>query len=504
MEEEVKLNQFSVREKQTQCILRMLGLNNPVDAEGYWKDVWKILIFDAHCRDILTVLLKVSDLRKSGVTLHMMLSSPRQPIPDVPAIYFVMPTKENVKRICEDCNNQLYDQIHLNFASSISRPLLEEIATATLESDTVSRIAKVYDQYTNFISLDDDLFILNQTDSYIAFHDPSVTDDAAIKNIEDTVDALFSVIITMGVVPVIRCPKGDAAEMIARGLDQKLREHLSNPQNLLSESSSSFHRPLLVLLDRNLDLSVMLAHAWTYQALVHDIFKMNLNRVQLELIEKNVPVKRSFDLGNNDFFWRDHSGTNFPQVAVEIESMMADYKAKLQNAPSESDFDPSEEDPDAVLKKTKDIGQYVSAIPKLQLKQKLLDMHTRIAMQLLNIIKDRGLDTYCSLEESIMSKTLSNKEVLSAITTNKGSAEDKLRLFLIYFLSNPQKLQADELKQCLSVLEEAGCNMKPFYYLQSIKVFNENWAANVQPIGSKTSSIPVSYTHLTLPTKRIV
>ncbi len=40
-------------------------------------------------QDILAPLLHVNELRKHGVTLHMLLDAERQPIPDVPAIYFV-------------------------------------------------------------------------------------------------------------------------------------------------------------------------------------------------------------------------------------------------------------------------------------------------------------------------------------------------------------------------------------------------------------------------------
>lgn len=40
-------------------------------------------------QDILAPLLHVNELRKHGVTLHMLLDAERQPIPDVPAVYFV-------------------------------------------------------------------------------------------------------------------------------------------------------------------------------------------------------------------------------------------------------------------------------------------------------------------------------------------------------------------------------------------------------------------------------
>lgn len=44
---------------------------------------------DRFCRDIIAPLLRLNELRRHGVTLHLVLENERQPIPDVPAIYFV-------------------------------------------------------------------------------------------------------------------------------------------------------------------------------------------------------------------------------------------------------------------------------------------------------------------------------------------------------------------------------------------------------------------------------
>ena len=86
------------------------------------------------------------------------------------------------------------------------------------------------------------------------------------------VDGLFSVCVTLGVVPVIRCPKGGAAEHVAALLDGKLRDALRARSNLFSEGtlglSASLSRPLLCLFDRNFDLSGALQHPWTYKPLV--------------------------------------------------------------------------------------------------------------------------------------------------------------------------------------------------------------------------------------------
>jgi hypothetical protein len=54
---------------------------------------WKILIYDAACRSIISPLLSVSQLRRRRVTLHLLLSAEREPIP-VPAIYFCTPNRK--------------------------------------------------------------------------------------------------------------------------------------------------------------------------------------------------------------------------------------------------------------------------------------------------------------------------------------------------------------------------------------------------------------------------
>ena len=61
---------------------------------------YKILILDDFSKSIIAPLLGVQELRqKGGVTLHLNISNPREPIPDVPAVYFVRPSQENIEFI---------------------------------------------------------------------------------------------------------------------------------------------------------------------------------------------------------------------------------------------------------------------------------------------------------------------------------------------------------------------------------------------------------------------
>ena len=95
------------------------------------------------------------------------LHTDREAIPDVPAVYFVLPTEENLNRIGQDLHKNLYDYYHLNFINPISREKLEDLASLALHANSVSQIQKVFDQYLNFISLEDDMFILKHLDKEV-------------------------------------------------------------------------------------------------------------------------------------------------------------------------------------------------------------------------------------------------------------------------------------------------------------------------------------------------
>lgn len=49
----------------------MLNLNKPSTQEFSFEDPWKILIYDEFCRDVISPILKVGDVRKQGITLHL-------------------------------------------------------------------------------------------------------------------------------------------------------------------------------------------------------------------------------------------------------------------------------------------------------------------------------------------------------------------------------------------------------------------------------------------------
>jgi len=146
-------------------------------------------------------------------------------------------------------------------------------------------------------------------------------------------------------------------------------------------------------------------------------------------------------------------------------------------------------DESKALGKTKDLGAFINTIPALREKKRIIDVHTNIATALLNQIKARELDTYFSLEEGIITRAFQDKKELLALLLdpNRGTAEDKLRLFLIYFISN-EKISSSDMESFKDALVKAGADLSPLTFIKKTKAFNEGMLATLNATPSNLSS----------------
>ncbi|KAH9836874.1 protein sly1-like [Teratosphaeria destructans] len=451
-----------------------------LNAEG--EPIWKVLVFDNLGRDVISSVLRVNDLRALGITIHLNINQQRHTIPDVPVVYLLEPTAANVEKITQDLQKGLYSPAYINFLSSIPRPLLEDFAAQTAQAGTSEHISQVYDQYLNFIVSEPSLFSLGMgKETYWTMNSAQTSDDDIDANIDRIVSGLFSVAVTMGTMPIIRCPKGGAAEMIGAKLDRKLRDHHLNSKdnNLFAGSragaaSSSASRPVLVIVDRNVDLVPMLSHSWTYQSLIHDVLDMHLNRITIETpADEDNPgrgtTKKSYDLTSNDFFWNKNASAPFPQVAEDIDVELKRYTDESAELTKKSGFNSIEDLQNDNSATAQQLKTAMTKLPELRERKALLDMHMNILTALLKALKDRKIDDYFQLEEDVKKQTKAQiLELLKA--DDKGNEPlDKLRLFIIWFLSTEQDVSRAEMERFEEALKVSGIDVAPLTYIRRVR-----------------------------------
>ena len=448
----------NIREREIRVISKMLDLADG-QSQLNFGDQWKVLVYDQACRDIISPLLNVGALRAKGVTLHMLLHSDREAVPDAPAVYFVRPTEANLKRIAEDCAKNLYRSVYLNFVSRIERPLLEKFAQDLVATNCVGMVTKIVDQYLDVIALEPNLFTLNIQKSFVSYNAKGISEKDIQQYMSSVSSGLLSAIRVMGVMPVIRAPPGGAAEMLAQNLGSLLRENIGprGPASALFGESLSLSqhrsRPLLVVIDRSTDMCPPIQHNASYQALIDDLLEHRLNRVTIDSGSKAGGAesgkkamggaKKTYDLNTQaDAFFGIYAGEPFPEAVEANEKELADVsqrESEIRARPGSTAPVLGAVDLDAVGGQGADLSAAIESLPQILAKKANLEAHTNMLQAVMSKIASREIPTFFEVEQSIVSSgRVSDKAALLSLIRDggKGSAIDKARLLLVIALTS--------------------------------------------------------------------
>lgn len=444
----------------------MLCLNQEVQ-EAEQELVWKVLILDSKSTKIISSVLRVNDLLEYGITVHSMITQRRAVLADVPVVYFVQPTLENVSAIIKDIENDQYSSFYINFTSSLSRSLLEDFAKRVATTGKADRIKQVWDQYLDFMVTEPNLFSLECPNIYTKFNSPKTSEDDINAQVEIIAQGLFSEIVTMGPIPIIRANRNGPAELISQRLDQKLRDHVINTRQ--QHSSASGEKSVFVLLDRDVSLQSMFAHSWIYQCMVSDIFNLQRNTISIEkdLGEGKKSVKR-YDIEPKDFFWNSNASLPFPDAVENVELELNQYTQDAKDITAKTgyssikDIDPTDQ------KDTQHIQEAIKALPELTHRKSIIDTHMSVLSELIKELQSKSLDSFFEIEQNVNDKTVESQFTDLLNTTSEGENKmDKLRTYVILYLS--KDLSKEYCAQCEKKLEELGCDLSSLSHIKKVK-----------------------------------
>jgi hypothetical protein len=222
--------------------------------------------------------------------------------------------------------------------------------------------------------------------------------------------------------------------MVAQLLNDRLTELLkesssssSDPSILLSSSHSSSsdpshaQRPLLIVLDRDADLTPLVGHGWSYAALMTDLLGMNLNKVSLPKEQK------IYDIDVGEKFWKKHSHLPFPEAATKVNELVAEFskiRGELTTQPDDGT-----------------LSSAMTALPRVTEMKKIVDMHTTIATSLLNEIKARKTDKFVEIENDLNISS----SFISLLSDPSYGSVDKIRTAIFLLLKKDGSSKIDQI-----------------------------------------------------------
>jgi hypothetical protein len=205
--------------------------------------------------------------------------------------------------------------------------------------------------------------------------------------------------------------------------------------------------------------------------LVHDVLKMHLNRITVELPGDDSDVtkpatKRAYDLNTNDFFWTKNAGVPFPQVAEDIDTELTRYKEDANEITKKTGASSIEDLQNDTSTSAQHLKAAITLLPELRERKNILDMHMNIATALLKGIKERQLDNFFQLEEDIKKQTKIQMQELISDPDKGKEPLDKLRIFIIWFLSTEQEVSRADMDKFEESLRNIGVDTTPLTYVR--------------------------------------
>eukprot|EP01022_Parablepharisma_sp_SALTPOND_P033005 TRINITY_DN88026_c2_g1_i1.p2 TRINITY_DN88026_c2_g1~~TRINITY_DN88026_c2_g1_i1.p2 ORF type:complete len:574 (+),score=68.37 TRINITY_DN88026_c2_g1_i1:6275-7996(+) len=483
-EEEKQRNIMRIQQKKLIRILKLNASKHEEHAELQQFTqlfVWKVLIYDSHAKNVITSLLKVGNMRSYNVTLFLDLESKREAIRDVAAVYLIKPCKESIDHVIEDLNGKLYDYAFINFISPCPEPLLENFAVECGRYNNQARVLQVYEHYLNYFSITSNMFTLNLPDAYLSLYRNYEIEEGIESHLNMIAEGIFMFMRSSSFFPYIRFQKKDYfAERISKKLCELFAKTEKSEEEKYDLTESS--RPLLVLLDRSMDIQSLLHHPWKYIALVHDVFGINNGKV-VGPSDKGKKVEYELDF-LNDGFLQTHALSEYPEAAGDISAEFNKWTKEYEGMIGKKPGEEAKGSADVSSK----LNEALDQVPEMTERKIRLEAHTNLTTFLYDHVKKRGLDQLNDLELQIMtSKSVSSKvcflsyftitqqlrsELVALLSTKPVSSQmapdapvkpveddpifkkgglDRLRLLLIYLLTS-EKVRADDIEELKNIL----------------------------------------------------
>uniref|UniRef100_A0A0E0P6F1 SNARE-interacting protein KEULE n=1 Tax=Oryza rufipogon TaxID=4529 RepID=A0A0E0P6F1_ORYRU len=398
------------------------------------KSAWKVLIMDKLTVKIMSFSCKMADVMEEVVEdLYMR----RQPLPLMDAIYFIQPTKENIRIFMSDMSGK----IPLYKNSPVQRELVAQIKK---DSNVRARIGALSEMNLEYFAIDSQGFTTDHDKAleelFSENAEGSLKYNSCLNMMATRIATVFA---SMREFPRVhyRVARTIDASTLTTLRDLAPTKLAAGVWNCLARFKAMIpefpqtETCELLIVDRSIDQIAPIIHEWTYDAMCHDLLCMDGNKYV-----QQVPSKSGSGTENKEVLLEDHD-----PIWLELRHASERLHEKMTNFVSKNKAAQLHQARNGGDLSTKELQKMVQALPQYSDQIDKLALHVEIAGKLNSTIKEQQLKDVGQLEQDLVFGDAGTKELINFFRTHLDiSRENKLRLLMVYAAINPDKTRSDK------------------------------------------------------------
>lgn len=422
--------------------------------------IMKVLVLDKFTLKIMSSAAKMSEISQQGVSLVELITRRRQPMTSFDAIFFIQPTESNVNAFLSDMTGKspLYKKAFVFFSSPVSRSLVTLIRK---DMRAMKRISALKEMNLEYITMDIQGFVTNNENALEDLYSDEENHQRADECLNVVAKRIATVLASLKEYPFVRYRGAKALdastmttyrELIPTKLAAGVWNCLARYKQTIEDFPQTETCELLIL-DRSIDQIAPLIHEWTYDAMCHDLLKMEGNKYTYEVPSNSGgdPEMREVILDEEDPIWVELRDIHIADASERLHEKMTNFVSKNKAAQlkhSSKDFGDIS---------TKDLTKVVHALPQYSEQIDKLSLHVEIARTINRTIMEQGLRELGKLEQDLVFGDAGRKDVIKFLSTNNViNQESKLRLMMILAAIYPKKFEGEKGRKMMELAKLSG------------------------------------------------
>ncbi|CAF2351044.1 unnamed protein product [Rotaria sp. Silwood2] len=401
------------------------------------KNDWKVLVMDRLATRIISASCKMHDIMSEGITIVEDIMKRREPLGMLEAVYFIQPNEKSINELINDFDKShalvpKYKAAHVFFTEACNAELFSRLT----QSKCAKYIKTLREVNIAFLPYERQAFTLDSPDTfYIAYNPTPLPQRTA--HLDVIAEQIATLCATLGEYPIIRY-RADNEKMaeFAQAVQQKLNQYKADDATMGEGVDKA--KSVLLLLDRGFDAVSPLLHELTFQAMAHDLLKIENDVFEYEVQTSsadpkiNPAQKQKVLLDENDELWTELRHQHIAVVTQSITKKIKDFAIQKRVKDTER----------GERTTMKDLSLMIKKMPQYQKELNAYALHFNIAEQCMNTYNRDSGEKLCSVEQNLAMGIDPEGErikdhmrnIVPLLLDTAIAVEDKLRIIMLYIL----------------------------------------------------------------------